>query len=67
MRIKIFSSNNINDLERTVNNFLKDKIIHDIKFFSVSVPKQYKNGVPIQFDIIDRVMIRYDESQGGDY
>ena len=61
MKIKIFSSNNMNDLERTVNDFLKDKIVYNIKFSSIAVPKQYKNGIPINFDVIDRVMIQYEE------
>ena len=60
MKIKIFSSNNINNLEKIVNDFIKDKIIHDIKFFSITVPKRYTNCVPTTFDIIDLVMIQYD-------
>ena len=61
MKIKIFSGNNMGALENHVNDFIKDKIIHNIKYSSMAVPKQYTNGIPISFDVIDRVMIQYEE------
>ena len=63
MKIKIFSGKDIKDMESAVNEFIADKVIHDIKYSSVFVAEQYNgNGIPIRASFYDRVMVMYDKS-----
>lgn len=59
-KIKIFRSNKIAELEKLVNEFIKDKAIIDIKYQSEFVGTSYNSvGVPVNVCCYDSVMILY--------
>lgn len=64
MKIKIFSDKDIDRLDHRVNEFIADKVIHDIKYSSVVVAEQYNgNGIPTRAAFYDRVLVMYDERE----
>lgn len=59
-KIKIFRSKNIAELEKLVNEFIKDKVVIDIKHHSEFVGTSYNSvGVPVNVCCYDSVMILY--------
>lgn len=60
-KIKMFSSANYLNLENSVNEFIKDKLVRDIKYQSFPIVTEYDNGLPSEANIIDRVLIIYEE------
>lgn len=63
MKIKLFSSNDHAQLEKSVNDFIKDKEVYAIEYQSMWMPTQM-NGPRIEsIDIVDRVLVRYEESE----
>lgn len=64
MKVKIISARDIDDFERSVNEFVKGKLVVDIKYSSYPVVSQYgSNNVPTRVDIWDRVLIMYEEME----
>lgn len=62
MKIKIVCCNNVEELEKQVNDFIADKIIHDIKYQSVGFYNQWNGlGIPTSGVANDRVIIMYDD------
>lgn len=61
MKIKIFASLDAMGLERSVNEFIADKKVIDIKYQSFMIPTAYTGNVPNNIEIADRVMIIYEE------
>lgn len=61
VRVQIFSHNSAAQLQDNINNFIKDKTIIDIKYSPFILPTSYNNGVPTSIDIVDRVLIMYEE------
>lgn len=62
MKIKIICCNDANELETQINEFIADKIVHDIKFQSVGFYNQWnRHGVPTSGFANDRAFIMYDE------
>ena len=64
MKVKIFCSSDTLNLEKDINAFIADKVIHDIKYQSMSIPQQYNGaGIPINIGIFDRALIMYDDEE----
>lgn len=64
MKVKIISARNIDDFERSVNEFMKDKHVVDVKYTSFPVVSQYGlDKVPTRVNIWDRVLIMYEEME----
>ena len=63
IKTQVFSSSNMNVLRDAINEFVKDKKVIDIKFQSVVSPSHWKDGCYDRFDIIDRVLIIYEEGE----
>lgn len=62
MKVKIFDSRKSSDLERDMNEFMKDKIVHDVRQSTFTIPRSFnKNGSPEHIDIFTRVILMYDE------
>ena len=61
-KIRIFRSKNIAELEKLVNDFIKDKVVIDIKYQSEFVGTSYNSvGVPVNVSCYDSVMVFYME------
>ncbi len=64
MKVKILCCNDATELETQINEFIADKIVHDIKFQSVGFYNQWNgNGIPISSVANDRVLIMYDDEE----
>lgn len=62
MKIKIFSASNNTIVEESVNEFIKDKEVIDIKYTPSFVVNGYNDdGIPVSGAFIDRVMVMYEE------
>ena len=63
VKVKIIRGNNIESL---VNNFIKDKVVVDIKYSTpFGINGNSING--FDFDIYDSVLIMYKEDKDGNY
>ena len=60
-KIKLFSSSTYSQLENSVNTFIADKLVRDIKYQSFPIVTKYENGLPSEAGIVDRVIIIYEE------
>lgn len=47
--------------ESSLNEFIKDKKVIDIKYQAYVIPKVYSNGVPIKTSVCDRALVIYEE------
>lgn len=65
IKTHVVSSSNMLALQNSINEFVKDKKVIDIKFQSVVSPSHYQNGCYDRFDVIDRVLIIYEVEQDG--
>lgn len=64
MKIKIISCNDAVELETLVNEFLENKIVHDIKYQPIVYYPQWKGlGAPTSVVANDRVLIMYDDEE----
>lgn len=62
MKIKIFSGSTYTIVEESVNEFIKDKEVIDIKYTPAFIVNSYNDhGIPVSGGFIDRVMIMYEE------
>lgn len=65
MKVKIFRSNtaaDINQLEKDINEFCKNRKVIDIKYSTDTVPISHlSNGVPVKIGFYDSVLILYEE------
>lgn len=63
-KVHIISSNEPGDFQYSVNMFIADKEVIDIKYKTLAVTtKINSNGVPLKIDIVDRCMIIYKEKE----
>lgn len=59
-KVKIFASTNGVDLEKAINEFIKDKILIDIKYQSFGIHTQFnRDNRPTKMDIFDRALVIY--------
>lgn len=64
MKIKIIANSDISSFEKNVNAFIADKVIHDIKYQSMSIAQRYNGaGIPTDIGIFDRALIMYDDEK----
>ena len=63
MKVKIFDSCKRVDLEIQINEFIADKIIHNIRQSTFTVPKVDKKGKTTRVDIFSRVIVMYDDAE----
>ena len=63
MKIKIISCNDTVELETLVNEFIENKIVHDIKYQPIVYYPQWDRFVPRSVDANDRVLIIYDDEE----
>ena len=62
MKIKIFNGFNIKELENEVNEFIKDKIIHDIKTTTIFCQTTFnRDGIPLKAEIINTITVMYSQ------
>lgn len=62
MKVKVFDSRKSIDLENQINEFIKDKVVYDIRQSTFTVPaKVDKNGRVVRVDIFSRVIVMYDD------
>lgn len=62
-KVALFSSNKPLEFQTSLNEFIKDKTVIDIKYQSFQLPVKYNNGVPTNVDIIDRALVIYQEDE----
>lgn len=60
-KVRIIADGNASRVESSVNAFIKDKKVVDIKYQSSHVSTEFKNGVPVKGSFYDRVLIIYEE------
>ena len=63
MKIKLFSSNDHSQLEKSVNDFIRDKEVYSIEYQSLWFPTQMNGPRINSIDIVDRVLVRYEEPE----
>lgn len=68
MKVKVFDSCKSIDLENQINEFIKDKVIYDIRQSTFAVPfavpaKIDMDGRTTRVDIFSRVIIMYDDAK----
>lgn len=66
MKVKVFDSRKSVDLENQINEFIKDKVVYDIRQSTFAVPfavpaKIDKDGKTVRVDIFSRVIVMYDD------
>lgn len=64
MKIKLFSGTSKEKIEQDVNQFIRDKIVIDIRYSSHYIPNSFgKNGNPVKTICVDRVLVIYKEGE----
>ena len=63
MKIKIISCNDTVVLETLVNEFIENKIVHDIKYQPIVYYPHWDRCGPRSVDANDRVLIMYDDEE----
>ena len=62
MKVKVFDSRKSIDLENKINEFIKDKVVYDIRQSTFTVPAKIdKDGKTVRVDIFSRVIVMYDD------
>jgi hypothetical protein len=62
MKVKVFDSRKSIDLENQINEFIKDKVVYDIRQSTFTVPAKIdKDGKTVRVDIFSRVIVMYDD------
>lgn len=60
-KVALFSNTDAVALTRDVNNFIVDKKLIDIKHTAFSITEEFRNGLPYKNQIVDRVLVIYEE------
>ena len=61
-KVALFAGNDADILQRSINNFISNKNIIDIKYASNVLPTQYdNNGNIISTTVNDRILVIYEE------
>lgn len=61
MKVCILSNDAPAVFQSSINAFIADKKVIDIKYQSMMLPLKFTNGVPSESTIIDRALIIYEE------
>lgn len=67
-KTKLFRGDGINTVEKEVNDFIKDKIVIDIKYevTPLSTKWDLRSGTPVETTFYDSVLIIYSEVESHD-
>lgn len=64
MKVKVFDSCKSIYLENQINEFIKDKVVYDIRQSTFAVPAKIdKDGKTVRVDIFSRVIVMYDNAK----
>ena len=64
MKVKVICDNgDIKKAEEELNEFIKNKVIYDIRYSQLAVPTAYRNGNPSTMALINSFMIMYDNPE----
>ena len=63
LKTKLFSGIDLENFETRLNEFIKDKEIVDIHYRTFPVQTEWKYGVPVKAEIVDRVLVVYREGE----
>ena len=61
MKVCIFSNDDPAVFQSSINAFIADKKVVDIKYQSMPLVLRFTNGVPSETTIVDRALIIYEE------
>lgn len=61
MKVCIFSNDDPAVFQSSINAFIADKKVVDIKYQSMTLVLRFTNGVPSETTIVDRALIIYEE------
>lgn len=61
MKVCIFSNDDPAVFQSSINAFIADKKVVDIKYQSMTLVLRFTNGVPSETTIVDRAFIIYEE------
>lgn len=60
-KVKFLFGTNWLELEKTINDFIKNKFVIDIKYSSVLIPQKFNGAAMTECTVGDRVIIFYEE------
>lgn len=60
-KVRVVSSSDALQFQNSVNTFIQDKKVIDIKYQPILLAKEYTSGVPTRTVMIDRALIIYEE------
>lgn len=61
MKVCILSNDDPAAFQSSINAFIADKKVIDIKYQSMNLTLEFTNGVPSELTIVDRALIIYEE------
>jgi len=61
MKVCILSNDDPTAFQSSINAFIADKKVIDIKYQSMNLTLEFTNGVPSESTIVDRALIIYEE------
>lgn len=61
MKVCILSNDDPAAFQSSINAFIADKKVIDIKYQSMNLTLEFTNGVPSETTIVDRALIIYEE------
>lgn len=61
MKVCILSNDDPAAFQSSINAFIADKKVIDIKYQSMNLTLEFTNGVPSKSTIVDRALIIYEE------
>ena len=61
MKVCILSNDDPAAFQSSINAFIADKKVIDIKYKSMNLTLEFTNGVPSESTIVDRALIIYEE------
>lgn len=60
-KVEVISIVDLDEFESTLNNFIKDKKVVDIKYQAVYITTAFVGGIPVKGRIYNRGMVVYEE------
>ena len=61
IKTEVFGAEDAVAFTKTLNEFIKDKKIVDIKYQPILIPKEYRGGVCTRTSVLDRALVIYKE------
>lgn len=60
-KVKVITTNNLAQFETSLNDFIKDKKVVDIKYQPLFVSTAFVGGAPVKGTVFNRAMVIYEE------